>query len=160
MKKEIKICEETTTIYASAYTPILYRESFGRDVFADISIIRETKDIKQRIAIAARLLFVMQRQRNSFNKITTKNLLDIVPELIKLWNFNMQCCVDRVNSTENHVPLTVSLYLLRCIQLGLSIDDLKQLTVGMILDVYTELENNKNDNNPVHEATQEDMDRF
>ena len=160
MKKEIRICEETTTIYASAYTPILYRESFGRDIFEDISKVRETKDIKQKIAIAARLLFVMQRQRNGFNKITTKNLFNILPELIKLWNFNMQCCVDRANSTENHVPLTASLYLLRCIQLGLSIEDLKQLTIGMVLDVYTVLENNKIDNNSVHEATQEDMDRF
>jgi len=50
------------------------------------------------------------------------------------------------------------LFLLRCVQLGVSIRDLDLLTVGMINDMYTE-ESNDSCNYPKM-ATQEDFDRF
>ena len=54
--------------------------------------------------------------------------------------------------------MTTALFLLRCVQLGLSIQDLDLLTIGMINDMYVE---SRNDDykNPVL-ATQNDMDRF
>lgn len=48
--------------------------------------------------------------------------------------------------------------MLRCIQIGLSMDDLRQLEMGTVLDLLTE---SGNDDAEWHTmATQEDFDRF
>lgn len=50
------------------------------------------------------------------------------------------------------------LFLLRCVQLGLSIRDLDLLTIGMVNDMYVESRNDEHKYAVV--ATQEDFDRF
>ena len=54
--------------------------------------------------------------------------------------------------------MTTPLFLLRCVQLGLSIRDLDLLTIGMVNDMYVESRNDEYKYAVV--ATQEDMDRF
>lgn len=54
--------------------------------------------------------------------------------------------------------MTAPLFLLRCIQLGLSIQDLELLSIGLINDMYVE-SNNDDYKYPVL-ATQEDMNKF
>lgn len=54
--------------------------------------------------------------------------------------------------------MTTPLFLLRCVQLGISIRDLDLLTIGMVNDMYAEI---RNDDFKYREvATQEDFDRF
>ena len=54
--------------------------------------------------------------------------------------------------------MTTPLFLLRCVQIGLSIRDLDLLTIGMVNDMYAE---NSNDDYKYPEvATQEDFDRL
>lgn len=54
--------------------------------------------------------------------------------------------------------MTTPLFLLRCVQLGISIRDLDLLTIGMVNDMYAE---SRNDDFKYREvATQEDFDRF
>ena len=54
--------------------------------------------------------------------------------------------------------MTTPLFLLRCVQLGISIRDLDLLTIGLVNDMYAE---NGNDDYKYREiATQEDFDRF
>ena len=54
--------------------------------------------------------------------------------------------------------MTTPLFLLRCVQLGLSIKDLELLSIGLINDMYAE---SRNDECKFAEvATQEDMDLF
>lgn len=54
--------------------------------------------------------------------------------------------------------MTTPLFLLRCVQLGLSIRDLDLLTIGMVNDMYAE---SRNDDYRYREvATQEDFDKF
>ena len=54
--------------------------------------------------------------------------------------------------------MTTPLFLLRCVQLGLSIRDLDLLTIGMVNDMYAE---NSNDQFKYKEiATQADFDNF
>lgn len=54
--------------------------------------------------------------------------------------------------------MTTPLFLLRCVQLGLSIHDLDLLTIGMVNDMYAE---SRNDDVKYAElATQEDFDIF
>ncbi len=54
--------------------------------------------------------------------------------------------------------MTTALLLLRAAQLGISMTDLGRISVGMLLDMYTEALNDQEDY-PVL-ATQEDFDRF
>lgn len=54
--------------------------------------------------------------------------------------------------------MTTPLFLLRCVQLGLSMADLDMLSIGLINDMYSE---SRNDDYKYAElATQEDFDRF
>ena len=54
--------------------------------------------------------------------------------------------------------MTTPLFLLRCVQLGISIHDLDLLTIGMVNDMYAE---SGNDEFKYRElASQEDMDNF
>lgn len=54
--------------------------------------------------------------------------------------------------------MTTPLFLLRCVQLGLSIRDLDLLTIGMVNDMYVE---SQNDGCTYAElAMQEDFDKF
>ena len=54
--------------------------------------------------------------------------------------------------------MTTPLFLLRCVQIGLSLRDLDLLTIGMVNDMYAE---SGNDDFKYRElASQEDMDNF
>ena len=55
-------------------------------------------------------------------------------------------------------PMTTPLFMLRAVQLGISIADLDLLTIGLVIDMYTESANDHQDYD--EKATQEDMDRF
>ena len=55
--------------------------------------------------------------------------------------------------------MNTAMYLLRCVQLGLSISDLELLEIGMVSDMLTEAQNDKWDGWR-EKATQADFDRF
>lgn len=54
--------------------------------------------------------------------------------------------------------MTTALFLLRCIEMGISISDLDLLTIGMVNDIWTEKGNDGVSYDNL--ATQEDFDRF
>ena len=54
--------------------------------------------------------------------------------------------------------MNTALFLLRCVELGISIQDLDYMTLGMVLDMFTEKGNDDYDYPIV--ATQDDMDNF
>lgn len=54
--------------------------------------------------------------------------------------------------------MTTPLFLLRCIQLGLSIADLDLLSIGLINDMYAESRNDEYNYSTL--ATQSDFDAF
>ena len=53
---------------------------------------------------------------------------------------------------------TAALFLLRAVQLGLSLSDLDLLTVGMVWDMYIESANDECEYSEI--ATQDDFDKF
>lgn len=55
--------------------------------------------------------------------------------------------------------MTTPLFLLRCVQLGISIRDLDLLTIGMVNDMYAESGNDEYKGYKVV-AIQEDFDKF
>lgn len=54
--------------------------------------------------------------------------------------------------------MNTPLFLLRCVQLGLSLRDLDLVTIGMVNDMYAEQENDSV--KYPYRATQEDFDRI
>ena len=59
--------------------------------------------------------------------------------------------------------MTTPLFLLRCLEAGISIRDLDLLTIGMVLDIWTEKGNDEvkyKMADSVRVAGQEDFDRF
>ena len=54
--------------------------------------------------------------------------------------------------------MTTPLFLLRCTEIGISIRDLDLLTIGIVMDMWTE----KGNDGAVYDkvASQEDFDRF
>lgn len=54
--------------------------------------------------------------------------------------------------------MTTALFLLRCTEVGLSMSDLDDLSVGMVNDMFVEKSNDSY--NWKELATQEDFDRF
>lgn len=54
--------------------------------------------------------------------------------------------------------MTTALFLLRCTEVGLSMSDLDDLSVGMVNDMFVEKSNDSYDWKEL--ATQEDFDRF
>ena len=54
--------------------------------------------------------------------------------------------------------MTTPLLLLRAVQLGVQIGEMDILTIGTLLDMYSELQ--ADDMPPVYMASQDDMDRF
>lgn len=54
--------------------------------------------------------------------------------------------------------MNTALFLLRCVQCGISISDLEYISMGMVNDMYTELKNDEY-KYPVI-ATQADIDRL
>ncbi len=59
--------------------------------------------------------------------------------------------------------MTTPLFLLRCLEAGISIRDLDLLTIGMVLDIWTEKGNDEvkyKTVDSVRLAGQEDFDRF
>ena len=55
-------------------------------------------------------------------------------------------------------PMTTPLFLLRCVQLGISIRDLDFLTIGLVNDMYAESAND--DCKYATIASQDDFDKF
>ncbi len=54
--------------------------------------------------------------------------------------------------------MTTPLLLLRCVQLGIHISELELLTIGTVLDMYTELQRDDEPHDQL--ASQDDFDRF
>ena len=62
----------------------------------------------------------------------------------------------KLRATERE--LTTPLFFLRCMEFGISIPDLDLLTIGLIMDVWTEKGNDGTDY--AYKAQQSDFDRF
>lgn len=59
--------------------------------------------------------------------------------------------------------MTTALFHLRCLEIGLPIRDLDLLTIGMVIDIWTESNNDRaveRGGDSVREATQEDFNNF
>ncbi len=56
--------------------------------------------------------------------------------------------------------MTTPLFLLRCVEIGISISDLDLLTIGLVLDMWTEKGNDGAKYSNTIEAGQAEFDKF
>lgn len=69
------------------------------------------------------------------------SIYEILPEIIELWWANNETEVQSKKLPKSSREITAALFLLRCVEIGISISELDLLTIGMVLDIWTEKSN-------------------
>ena len=151
--KKIGIDGQDVLFKASAAIPRIYRLKFQRDIYKDLRILE--KSIGEGDEEHSNLdLFSLEM----FENIAYTMAKHADPELIKLWGLNVQTDVEAKKLRPTEREMTTPLFLLRCVQLGISMSDMELLSIGLINDMYSE---SRNDEWKYCEiGTQEDMDLF
>lgn len=86
------------------------------------------------------------------------SIYEVLPEILELWGMNLQTEIESKKLHRSSREMTTPLFLLRCIEIGISIRDLDLLTIGMMMDIWTEKANDDVKYEQI--ATQEDFDKF
>lgn len=175
--KKIEIDGREVTFKASAAVPRLYRIKFGRDIYKDLRQLEKSvgendednsnldlfslemfEDLAWLMARHADPAKVPDSPEEFLDQFNTFSIYQILPQLIELWGLNVQTEVESRKTSKSEREMTTPLFLLRCVQLGISIADLDLLTIGLVNDMFTE---RQNDDYPYKElASQHDMDVF
>ena len=177
MKQNIEIDGKQVPFKASAAIPRIYRMKFHRDIYKDLrSLEKSVGDGSEEnsnldmfsLEMFENIAYIMAKHADPsipdspedwLDSFNTFSIYQVLPQLIQLWGLNTQ--TDKQNKKKLRATereMTTPLFLLRCVQLGLSIRDLDLLTIGMVNDMYAE---SRNDDYKYREvATQEDFDRF
>ena len=175
--KKIEIDGKEVAFKASAAIPRIYRLKFQRDIYKDLSSLEKAigdGDVSNSnlnsfsLEMFENIAFVMAKHADPsipdtpeewLDEFNTFSIYQVLPQLIELWGLNVKTDVEakkKLRPTERE--MTTPLFLLRCVQLGLSMADLELLSIGLINDMYAE---SRNDDCKYAElATQEDFDRF
>lgn len=87
------------------------------------------------------------------------SIYEVLPEILSLWETNLMTDVEsKKKLSRSSRVMTTPLFLLRCLEIGLSIKDLDLLTIGMVMDIWTEKGNDAVNYDRV--AIQADFDSF
>ena len=172
MRKSVTISEKEYELVTNAYTSIAYKSEFGKDFFQDLFGMISNQNIMQMaengnnevdinmlanfdMTFFNRLFWVFTKSGNRhikpyeqfFMEMEEFPLQDIAPILMEMINETM--------------IFTVESYLSCCKETGLTIDDLKHISIGMALDYQTDYVNLRTENkSETRKATQSDFDSF
>ena len=174
--RKIEIDGKQVAFKASAAIPRIYRLKFQRDIYKDLrSLERSVGEGNEEnsnldlfsLEMFENIAFVMAKHADPsipdapedwLDGFSTFSIYQVLPELIELWGLNVQTDVQAKKIRPTEREMTTPLFLLRCVQLGLSMADLELLSIGLINDMYAE--NSNDDCKYAVVATQEDFDRF
>ena len=177
MKRNIIIDGQEVAFRASAAIPRIYRMRFHRDIFKDLKDLEKGIDKNNpenstldlfSLEMFENIAYVMAKHADPSIPDTPEEWLDgfntfsiyqVLPQIIELWGLNTQTEVQakkKLRATDRE--MTTPLFLLRCVQLGLSIGELDLLTIGLVNDMYVESRNDEHKYAVV--ATQKDFDLF
>lgn len=177
LEKTIAIGDKQVKFRSSATIPRLYRAKFKRDIFKDLSRLEssykgnsddgssfEIEDLE----IFENVAYIMAYHADHSIPATIEEWLDefemfsiyeVLPEILELWGMNLQTEIESKKKLHRSSrEMTTPLFLLRCIEIGISIRDLDLLTIGMVMDIWTEKANDDVKYQQI--ATQEDFDKF
>ena len=91
------------------------------------------------------------------------SIYQVLPEILDLWGANLVTDIESKKRNPGAREITTPLFLLRCLEIGLSMRDLDLLTIGMVLDIWTEKGNDDykyGEKETVRIAGQKDFDNF
>lgn len=77
------------------------------------------------------------------DEFSTFSIDQMLPKIIELWWLNVQTTVESKKLHATDRLMTAPLFLLRCVQLGISIRNLNLLTLGLVNNMYAESGNNE-----------------
>ena len=142
MTKMIEIDGKQVPFKASAAIPRIYRIKFHRDIYKDLDALGKAVGNGDDPPPHPPL-FSLEMFENIACSIYRMSR--------RMWSLKKLYATDR--------PMTTPLFLLRCVQLGISIRDLDLLTIGMVNDMYAESSNDEY-KGYAQIATQMDFDAF
>lgn len=176
LKKVIKIGDKDVAFRSSATVPRLYRAKFKRDIFKDLAKLESSyKGSKEEgeefaiddLEIFENVAYIMAYHADNtipdniddwLDQFEMFSIYEVLPEILALWGTNLVTDIESKKLKRSSREMTTPLFLLRCLEIGISIGDLDYLTIGMVMDIWTEKANDsvKYDNL----AMQEDFDKF
>ena len=86
------------------------------------------------------------------------SIYEILPDILELWGANLETEVLSKKTSKSSREMTTALFLLRCVEIGINISELDLLTIGRILDIWTEKSNDEVKYSKV--AGQAEFDKF
>ena len=170
--KKIEIDGKEVTFKASAAVPRLYRIKFGRDIYKDLRQLEKSVGENDEDNSNLDLFSLEMADGPSCRPGQCAGQPGGVSGPVQhLLHLSDPAPADRTVGSEradrggiqkkprkSEREMTTPLFLLRCVQLGISIADLDLLTIGLVNDMFTE---RQNDDYPYKElASQHDMDVF
>lgn len=187
MDKIITIAGRQVGFRATALTPRLYRHRMGRDIIRDLNQLRRSfskaaslsKDATAEereeaqlsmldLEIFENIAWLMARQYDPTVPDSPEEWLEgfsmfsiytIMPEILELWDANQLTTAKPKKKIRPTVrEETGSTFMLRCAELGLTREDLEEMTMGMVYDMIIERANDQEEYN--YKATQEDITAF
>ena len=72
------------------------------------------------------------------DEFSTFSIDQMLPKIIELWWLNVQTTVESKKLHATDRLMTAPLFLLRCVQLGISIRNLNLLTLGLVNNMYAD----------------------
>ena len=176
IKREIEICGKKIPFRSSATIPRLYRAKFKRDIFKDLSKLENSYVGTQKdgaefqiddLEIFENVAYIMAYHADNSIPSTIEEWLDqfdmfsiyeVLPQILELWGDNVATDIKVKRLGRSEREMTTPLFLLRCTEIGISIVDLDFLTIGLVIDMWTERANDSVKYKRL--ASQEDFDKF
>ena len=151
LSKTIKVGDKEVAFRSSATIPRLYRAKFKRDIFKDLSKLessyKDNSEAGSSFAIEDLEIF------ENVAYIMAYHADHNIPEDIDDWLDQFE-----MFSIYEVLPEILELFLLRCAEIDISIAELDLLTIGMVMDIWTDKGNDGVTYDNI--ATQEDFDKF
>ena len=170
IEKTVTVNDKEVKFKSSATIPRLYRIKFKRDIFKDLAKLEKSFKVNEQsfeiedLEIFENVAYIMAYHADKTIPPTIDEWLDefemfsiyeILPEILKIWGNNLQT---DIQSKKTSREMTTVLFLLRSVEIGISVGDLDLLTIGMVLDMWTEKAND--DVKYQRVAGQSEFDRF
>ena len=171
LEKTLNISGTEVRFRSSAAIPRLYRIKFKRDIFKDLAKLEasykgktddDTEIPIEDLEIFENVAYVMAYHADHtipgniddwLDQFEMFSIYEVLPEILELWGTNL---IKKLKPSSRE--MTTPLFLLRCVEIGISIRDLDLLTIGLVLDMWTEKGNDGATYSKI--ATQEDFDKF
>ena len=177
LKTTIEIDGKPVVFKASAAIPRIYRIKFRRDIYKDLRLLEKSVGENEEddshldlfsLELFENIAYIMAKHADPsipdspeewLDEFSTFSIYQILPQLIELWGLNTEVEIEskkKIRPTERE--MTTPLFLLRCLQIGLSLDELDLLTIGMVTEIF--IESNNDDFDYCYIADQSAMDEF